>query len=221
MSLTTRNTKIETLAWITDDEAEFWTSTTPIETKKTFHYFSTSKKNSSSDDLHYKTNKQLNSQIEDPLSLSYKQLIEKQAKEVSENAEKTKIFEKFQLEENGPEINMGFLDRLFHSSSKPPISEKDYLDDEVFTEIDESEIMAVINNNADIDVSSNVENKSTDNIPFINDLKSFIDELGEEKDVIMGTIDEETLFNRRSRKTKSLPAPPIKNDDISFSRTSY
>ncbi|CAF4340461.1 unnamed protein product, partial [Rotaria sordida] len=150
-----------------------------------------------------------------------KQLIEKQAKEVSENAEKTKIFEKFQLEENGPEINMGFLDRLFHSSSKPPISEKDYLDDEVFTEIDESEIMAVINNNADIDVSSNVENKSTDNIPFINDLKSFIDELGEEKDVIMGTIDEETLFNRRSRKTKSLAAPPIKNDDISFSRTSY
>ncbi|CAF4959695.1 unnamed protein product [Rotaria sp. Silwood1] len=218
MSITDSNMKIETLAWITDDEAEFWTSTSPRETKKTFKHFSTSKvfpsDVSSFNSLQNETNKQLNSQNEDPLSLSYKQLIEKQAKEVSENAQKTRVFEKFQLEENVPGINMSFLDRLFRLSRRPHITDINYIDDEVFADIDESEITAVMNGDTHMDVSSNVENK------FMNNLRSFIDELSEEKDVIMGTIDEDTLFNRRCQKVKSSPLS-IKNDEILFSRTFF
>ncbi|CAF3289592.1 unnamed protein product [Rotaria sp. Silwood2] len=213
MSITDSKMKIETLAWITDDEAEFWTSTSPRKTKKTFHHFSASK-DFSPNDLHYEKNNQLNSKIEDPLSLSYKRLIEKQATEVSENAQKISIYEKFQLEENSPEISASFLDRLFRSSSRPPVTRLDYIDDEIFTDIKESEIRAAINGNTDTDASSNVENK------LMNNLKSFIDELNEEKDVIMGTIDEETLFNRRSQKAKSLSSS-IKNDDILFNHTFF
>ncbi|CAF1440562.1 unnamed protein product [Rotaria sordida] len=205
--------QIETLAWITDDEAEFWTSTSPIEKNDVSHHLSTSKDLSSniisSDDLYFKTNNQLDTEIENQVSLLSNQVIQKQEQKKKDTVEKKQIFDIFQLNENvhlnkkNPEKTMGFLSRLFHQLTRSSSSEFDYLDDDVFIDIDETEIAAVVNNNADIDVSSNVENKTTDTIPFMNTIRSFIDELNEEKDVITGTIDEETLANRRSRKAKS------------------
>ncbi|CAF3626701.1 unnamed protein product [Rotaria sordida] len=202
--------QIETLAWITDDEAEFWTSTSPMEKNDVSHHLSTSKDLSSniisSDDLYFKTNNQLDTEIENQVSLLSNQVIQKQEQKKKDTVEKKQIFDIFQLNENvhlnkkNPEKTMGFLSRLFHQLTRSSSSEFDYLDDDVFIDIDETEIAAVVNNNADIDVSSNVENKTTDTIPFMNTIRSFIDELNEEKDVITGTIDEETLANRRRNR---------------------
>ncbi|CAF2356880.1 unnamed protein product [Rotaria sp. Silwood2] len=73
------NMKIETLAWTIDNKAELWTNTTPIE-KNGLYRFSTSK-NFPSDGLYFKTDKQFNGEMEDRLSLLYKQTIEKQENE--------------------------------------------------------------------------------------------------------------------------------------------
>ncbi|CAF4168505.1 unnamed protein product [Rotaria sordida] len=143
--------------------------------------------------------------MQDHLSLLSKQAIQKQVREEQDKVEKKQLFNIFQLNKNihsnekNSEKTIGFLGRLFHQLTRSSSSEFDYLDDDVFIDPDESNITTVVNNNTDIDASSNVE----DNIPFMNTIRSFIDELNEEKDVIMGIIDEETLVNRRSQKAKS------------------
>ncbi|CAF0955640.1 unnamed protein product [Rotaria sordida] len=205
--------QIETLAWITDDGAEFWTSTSPIEKNNVSHHFSTSKDLSSNiftfDGLYFKTNNPSHTEMQDHLSLLSKQAIQKQVREEQDKVEKKQLFNIFQLNKNihsnekNSEKTIGFLGRLFHQLTRSSSSEFDYLDDDVFIDSDESNITTVVNNNTDIDASSNVENKIPDNIPFMNTIRSFIDELNEEKDVIMGIIDEETLVNRRSQKAKS------------------
>ncbi|CAF3802216.1 unnamed protein product [Rotaria sp. Silwood1] len=222
--------KVETMAWITDDEAEFWTSTSPTEKNHTSYNVSTSKNLSSdifsSDGLYFKINNQLDTEMQEHLSLLYKQATEKSDKEEKSKVENKQIFDIFQLNHstrlngNNPQKPMGFLGRLYHQLTRSSTSEIDYLDDEPFTIIDESEIIVAINDNTNIDSSSNVENKVTDTISFLNKIRSFIDELVEEKDVIMGTIDEETLFNRRSRKAKS-SLLSIKNNHISDIQTSF
>ncbi|CAF1487287.1 unnamed protein product [Rotaria sordida] len=189
MSVTDRNISIETFARITDDEAEFWTSTSPMEKNDASHHLSTSKDLSSniisSDGLYFMTNNQLDTEMQDHLSSLYKQAIQKQEKQVEEKVKQNELFDIFQLNENvhlnenNPRRPMGFLDRLFHQLTRSSSSETDYLDDEDFTEIDESEITAVVNNNADIDVSSNVENKISDTIPFMSSIRSFIDQLAD------------------------------------------
>ncbi|CAF3329607.1 unnamed protein product [Rotaria socialis] len=212
MSVTSRNKKIETLAWITDDEAEFWTSTSPITKRDTSNQFSTIKDIStdvlSPDGLYFKTNNEINTEMEDHLSLLHKQTLEKQDEEVKyEDNETPVIFqskESLQLNNNNnnTEKNMSLFDRLLHQLTRSSSSETDYIDDEVFAEVDENEITAVVNNN-NIHQSLNGGSKLTDNIPFINDIRSFIDEIGEETNVLLGSMDEEALVNRRSRKAKS------------------
>ncbi|CAF0930188.1 unnamed protein product [Rotaria sordida] len=189
MSVTDRNISIETFARITDDEAEFWTSTSPMEKNDASHHLSTSKDLSSniisSDGLYFMTNNQLDTEIQDHLSSLYKQAIQKQEKQVEEKVKQNELFDIFQLNENvhlnenNPGRPMGFLDRLFHQLTRSSSSETDYLDDEDFIEIDESEITAVVNNSADISVSSNVENKISDTIPFMSSIRSFIDQLAD------------------------------------------
>ncbi|CAF3267469.1 unnamed protein product [Rotaria sp. Silwood2] len=230
MSITNSNMKIETLAWVTDDEAEFWTSTSPREKTHQSHNSLTSKDLSSnifsSNGLYFKTNNQLDTEMEDHLSLLSKQAIEKQKKEEKNKVEEKHIFDIFQLnnnihlKENNSEEKMGFFSRLYHQLTRSSPSEIDYLDDDVFIDIDENEITAVVNNNTDMNTSFNVESKFIDNIPFVNNFKSFIDELTEEKDVIMGNIDEEILFNRRSQKAKS-SLVPIKTNETFYIQTSF
>ncbi|CAF4376100.1 unnamed protein product [Rotaria sp. Silwood2] len=187
MSAADRNTIIETLARITDDEAEFWTNTSPIEKNPASYYLSTSKDLSSnifsSNGLYFKTNNQLDTEIEDYLSLLYKEAIQKQLKQIEDKFGKNQIFDIFQLNENihlnenNPGKTMTFLDRLYHQLTRSSSSEIDYLDDEDFTDIDESEIIATVNDNKNINTSCNVENKFTNIIPFLNPMRSFIDKL--------------------------------------------
>ncbi|CAF3848753.1 unnamed protein product [Rotaria sp. Silwood1] len=179
--------KIETCARITDDEAEFWTSTSPTEKNHTSYHVSTSKDLSSdifsSDGLYFKTNNQLDTEMQEHLSSLYKQAIEKQEKVIEDKLENNQIFDIFQLNENSnlsentPQEPIGFLGRLYHQLTRSPDSEIDYLDDEPFTNIDESEIIVAINDNTNVDTSSNVENKVTDNTLFMNTVRSFIDKL--------------------------------------------
>ncbi|CAF5038011.1 unnamed protein product [Rotaria sp. Silwood1] len=189
----------------------------PVEKSYALHHLSTSKDLSSnifsSDGLYFKTTHQSDTEMQDHLSLLSKQVTQIQEKEEKSKVENKQIFDIFQLNnptqlnENNSQKTMGFLSRLYHQLTRPADSEIDYLDDDVFIDIDDSKITAVVNDNTNIDSSSNVENKITDTIPFLNKIRSFMDELTEEKDVIMGTIDEETLFNRRSRKEKSSILP--------------
>ncbi|CAF1301569.1 unnamed protein product [Rotaria magnacalcarata] len=210
MSVTSRNKKVETLAWITDDEAEFWTSTSPIAKRDTTNQFSTIKDISpdvlSPDGLYFKINNEINTEMEDHLSLLHKQILEKQDEEVKyEDNETPVIFqsnENIQMNNNNTEKNMSLFDRLLHQLTRSSFSETDYIDDEVFVEVDENEIKVAVNNN-NIHRSLNDGSKLTDNIPFINDIRSFIDEIGEETNVLLGFMDEESLINRRSRKAKS------------------
>ncbi|CAF3954252.1 unnamed protein product [Rotaria sp. Silwood1] len=179
--------KIETCARITDDEAEFWTSTSPTEKNHTSYHVSTSKDLSSdifsSDGLYFKTNNQLDTEMQEHLSSLYKQAIEKQEKVIEDKLENNQIFDIFQLNENSnlsentPQEPIGFLGRLYHQLTRSSDSEIDYLDDEPFTNIDESEIIVAINDNTNVDTSSNVENKVTDNTLFMNTVRSFIDKL--------------------------------------------
>jgi hypothetical protein len=172
------------------------------------------------DGLYFKFNNQFNSDIEDHLSLLYKQGIEARAKEVNEEAEKKSVSEIFefndniQLNENMPGISMSFLDRLFHQLTRPSASTLDDYSDEEFTEIDDSEVTTISNNNTDLVNSRDDKNKSTYDIPFIRTMQSFITDLREEADVILGTLDEDTFINRRSRRAKSLV--PVNNNDTTF-----
>ncbi|CAF2948924.1 unnamed protein product [Rotaria sp. Silwood2] len=210
MSISDSNMKVETLAWITDDEAEFWTSTSPLEKNHASHHFSTSKDLSSNifsfDGLYFKTNNQSNIEMQDHLSLLTKQATRTQEKEGKDRVEKKQIFNIFQLNENihlndnNPEKSTGFLGRLYQQLTKLSPSDTAYLDDDVFIDTDRSKTTVMVNGNTDVDTSSSVGKKATDTIPFMNTIRSFINEINEEKDVIMGIIDEETLFNRRSRK---------------------
>jgi hypothetical protein len=141
--------------------------------------------------------------------LLYRQTIENQKKDNEEYEEKKSesvIFEfekNIHFSENIPGISMNFLDRLFHQITRPPPSDIDEFSDEEFSEIDPSEITTVINNNTDIDKSNNQQNKSNEDESLIDAIRTFLDDLYEETDVIRGTLDEETFINRRSRRAKS------------------
>lgn len=142
--------------------------------------------------------------MEDPLALMYKNKIEQEAQNVAENAGKKQIFEfdnTMELNENVPGVNMSFIDRLLHQLTRPRKSKVDYSSDEDFTEIDPNEITTV--NNDNIKQPLEHEDTAKDETSFKDTLRSFIDELNEETDVIRGTIDHETLYNRRSHRAKS------------------
>ncbi|CAF4971842.1 unnamed protein product [Rotaria sp. Silwood1] len=162
-------------------------SVSPIEQNHISYHVSTSKDLSSdifsSDGLYFKTNNQLDTEMQEHLSSLYKQAIEKQEKVIEDKLENNQIFDIFQLNENSnlsentPQEPIGFLGRLYHQLTRSSDSEIDYLDDEPFTNIDESEIIVAINDNTNVDTSSNVENKVTDNTLFMNTVRSFIDKL--------------------------------------------
>jgi len=102
------------------------------------------------------------------------------------------------LNENIPGISMNFLDQLFYQLKPSSTSEVDNSNDENFTEIDPSEIIAVINYNADID-----KNKLKGPSPFMKTIRLFINDLHDEAKVVCGIVDEEVLVHRRSREAKS------------------
>ena len=141
---------------------------------------------------------------EDPLLLSYKNKIEQEAKIVSENAGKKQLFEfdnTLDLNDNVPGVNMSFLDRLIHQLTRPRQSKVEYDSDEEFTDIDESEVTAIVNHN--IQQTPEYNDTTKEESTFKDVILSFFGELNEETDVILGTIDQETLVNRRSHRARS------------------
>jgi hypothetical protein len=132
----------------------------------------------------------------------YKNKIEQEAQNVVENAGKKQLFEfdnTVELNENIPGVNMSFLDRLIHQLTRPRHSNVgSFSDDDEFTIIDETEITTVVNQQL-LDYEDTTKEES----PFKDFLRSFVEELNEEKDVIRGTIDHETLVNRRSHRARS------------------
>ncbi|CAF0971077.1 unnamed protein product [Rotaria magnacalcarata] len=212
MSITSRNKKAETLAWITDDEAEFWTSTSPVEKRDKSNQFSTIKDITPvilpPDGLHINNIDETNKEIENNLSLSYKELIEKQAKEISTQAEEKQVSQIFQSTERRSDISMSLVDQL----STELTEDTNNSNDDIFEEIDHNEKPAVANDNGSSDKLFDSIIKLTDNIPFINDIRSFIDEIGEETNVLLGFMDEESLVNRRSRRAK-FSSSSIKDDN--------
>ncbi|CAF1499655.1 unnamed protein product [Adineta steineri] len=169
------------------------------------------------DNLYFKfDDPHLTKKEEDRLQLSFKQGVERQAKEVEKSAENKPVCEIFEfdekmtLNENIPGVNMGFLDRLFHQITRPPPSESDYLSDDVFveTEDDETSIKTVTNSNTNVGLS-----KSKSEGSFMEHIRLFFTDLNEETEVIRGVIDEDTLFNRRSRKAKQIH-PSIQYNQI-------
>ena len=139
---------------------------------------------------------------EDPLSVLYREKIAREAEEATNNAGKIQIFEFEQdmgINENIPGVPNSFLDRLIHQITRPPAPDLDDIIDEDFTEIDPTEITAIVNDNIEEPLEDS-KNEST----LKAKIQSFIEELGEETDVILGKIDDETLFNRRSQRSRSL-----------------
>ncbi|CAF3323175.1 unnamed protein product [Rotaria socialis] len=203
MSITSRNKKTETLAWITDDEAEFWTSTSPVAKRDKSNQFSTIEDITPvvlpSDDLHINNIDEINKEIENNLSLSYKELIEKRAREISTQAEEKQVSQIFQSTGRSSDIGMSSVDQLSTESA----GDTKNSNDDIFEEINYNVKTAVANDNGDSDKLFDSITKLKDNIPFINDIRSFIDEIGEETNVLLGSMDEESLVNRRSRKAKS------------------
>ncbi|CAM2728409.1 unnamed protein product [Rotaria socialis] len=176
---------------MTEDEAKYWASTSPITKCDTSNQFSTIKDISpdvlSPDGLYFKTNNEINTEMEDHLSLSPKQVIETQEKQMLEKDGIRQKSDVFQLNENMES------DESYHEKKL------DYNDDQVFSEVNHNE-------------SINNGNQSSNNISIFGTIRSFIGELNEEKDYIIGTIDEQTLVNRRqSRKAKSIISLVIKN----------
>ncbi len=162
--------------------------------------------------------------MEDHLSSIYKEEIEKQAKDVVEDAEKKQTSEIFELNEtnqvneNIPGISMSFLDRLYHQLTRPRASMYADPSDEEFTEIDQDEITSVTNDSAD-QALVNGGNQSKEHGSLKTTLRSFIEELTEEKDVIWGSMDHDSLCNRRSRKAKS-SQPVFGHQQVLVNRTS-
>jgi len=136
--------------------------------------------------------------MQDRLSLLYKEGIEKQAKEVEDNTQKTRLSEVVEFDENIPSTNMSFFDRLLHQITRLTASEEDYLNDDVFTEIDESEIPTTVDDNTEID-----KNESENHSSFMNNIRSFIDAINEETNVIRGIVDEDEFIHQQSLKAKS------------------
>ena len=135
------------------------------------------------------------------MTLYYKEKLAKEAIEVKENAGKKQIFEferDMTLDEKNPGVPMSFLDRLIHQITRRRASDIDDPFDEDFTEINPTEITAIVNENAE-QSADGLKNES----PLKMTIRSFIEELGEETDVILGKIDNETLFNRRSHRVRS------------------
>ncbi|CAF1569538.1 unnamed protein product [Adineta ricciae] len=171
----------------------------------------------SSDGLYFKSDGQLNADSEDRLTLLYREGIKKQAMEVEAAAEKKQTYEifefddKVELNENIPGVNMGFLDRLFHQLTRKPPSESDYYSDDVFENVEPREVRAVFNSYTSTD-----EPESTYEPTFMDTIRSFIDDIVEEADVIRGVIDETVLADRRKRRAQSISSSTNSGQVTSF-----
>ena len=171
----------------------------------------------SPDGLYFKSNGQLSADSEDRLTLLYREGIKKQAREVEAAAEKKQTYEifefddKVELNENIPGVNMGFLDRLFHQLTRKPPSESDYYSDDVFENVEQREVRAVFNSYTSTD-----ETESTSEPTFMNSIRSFIDDIVEEADVIRGVIDETVFADRRKRRAQSMSSSVNSGQITSF-----
>ena len=126
--------------------------------------------------------------MEDHLSLLFKQGAERQAKQIQEK----RLSETFEFDEHIPPKNMSFFDRLFHQLTRPSAPEVDDFDD-VFIEVDQSEITTTVNDKKELKERSS----------FMNSIRLFISDLNEETNVIRGLVDEDEFLNRQSIKAKS------------------
>jgi hypothetical protein len=165
------------------------------------------------DGLYFKLNNQSDLELDDRLSLLFKEEIKQGAKEVEENAEKKHLCEIFEfdenvvLHENIPGINMAFLDQLFHQIKPQSTSTVNYSNEEDFVDIEQNEITAVTNHHTETDKHHH---------SFTHFFRRLIDDIHEEIDVIRGRIDEDTLVNRRRHKAKASIVSIDDNQTASF-----
>ena len=94
-----------------------------------------------------------------------------------------------------------FLDQLnsfqIEKFNKNNLNFNDNYDDDDFIIIDDNEINSITNEN-------HFQNHlNTENENLFQKLRSFFIDLTDETNVIRGSIDQDTLINRRSRKAKS------------------
>ncbi|UJR38626.1 hypothetical protein I4U23_031292 [Adineta vaga] len=181
----------QTLAWITDDEAEFWTSITPNKKGK-------EKKYASDNDLpngeHFQFPHVETNSIE----------IEQNQNQLNKIKEENNL--KFYDNENSNSFNdpsmkfikenHNFFSRLINElkgSNEIPFESESLSQPVTYDDYQQ------INTN---DLYSNDEINEK-NVNVFHQFSSFLDEITEESFVIIGDIDEETLLNRRSRKAKS------------------
>ena len=138
----------------------------------------------------------------DGLSQLYRETIARQVKETEAQVATKQTSEIFEFDESMRSneamhgMSMNLLDRLLHQWTRPAWSANGSDHDDEFTVIEETEIRTVVNDNADFPTSS-------EEISLVERIRSFIDELSEESEVIRGSIDKDTLLNRRRHRTKS------------------
>ena len=129
-----------------------------------------------------------------------------ETKQIEEQVEKKPLTEIFEYEDKCPGVNESFLQKLIEPFQKSKSSNKSLINDDDFIQVDERDIQSVVNENLDPQIRSKVEENSTkksnEDLSLIDKVKTFIDELNEETEVFTGKIDQETFFNRRSRKAK-------------------
>ena len=152
----------------------------------------------------------------DHLSQLHHEQLANEAKRIENEAQNKTITEIFEFEDKkrsnddkDPGVNESFLRKLFEPFQKSKSKENISTHDEDFLQIDEKDIQSVVNENFDeklrLNNKENLKNKNQDEISLIDKVKTFIDELNEETEVMTGKIDEETFVNRRSRRAKSIP----------------
>ncbi|CAF1404569.1 unnamed protein product [Adineta ricciae] len=207
--------QVETLAWITDDEAEFWTSITP---NRKIAEHEKMKKYASDNDLpdgdHFRFDRSLRAKKQQ------ENLLEKENQRHSSNnfnLKKKSLDQVKEINEENQhpidkptterEKNDKFFSRLIKELKGSSIDNEENVQlnqqnsFEDYQQISTNDV--IVNQNQQQSTSSNEENET--NLLF-GQFHSFIDEITEESFVITGSLDEDTLFNRRSRRAKGFSA---------------
>ncbi|CAF1392533.1 unnamed protein product [Adineta ricciae] len=207
--------QVETLAWITDDEAEFWTSITP---NRKIAEHEKMKKYASDNDLpdgdHFRFDRSLKAKKQQ------ENLLEKENQRHSAdnfNSKKNSLDQVKEINEENQhfidkptierEKNDKFFSRLIQELKGSSIDNEENVQlnqqnsFEDYQQISTNDVIA--NQNQQQSTISNEENET--NLLF-DQFHSFIDEITEESFVITGSLDEDTLLNRRSRRAKGFSA---------------
>lgn len=185
----------------------FIQSRSPIRKKDTSNYFPAVENSSpdllTSNKLHSEIDNKSYTESNDSLASIYKKKLEQEVNETIEQAEKNPLPDIFQSDDNNPRLSRSFLDHLYNQESPTKSNFEDNAPtDDVFT-VGDNGIQTAADDKFTIDKLFNGVKKLTDDFPLVDMVNAFFDDLNEETEVVIGLMDEEALFNRRSRKANS------------------